>query len=120
MTIPLNSSGLPKGTGSLQVRGRVWWGIFTDEFGDKIQMNTHTPDFDRARRILACHAIRVLKARLAALRAVRDEKAAAGSGSDHPAAGQAGPRAHGKKPARAARVGGNDPRQKSPRKGEAA
>jgi hypothetical protein len=74
---------MPKGTGSLQVRGCVWWAIFTDENGRKIQMNTETDDLGKARRILACRAIRVVKARLDALREVRDEAQTAAGAAGH-------------------------------------
>jgi len=122
ITIPFNSSGMPEKTGSLQVRGRAVWMIYTDETGRKIQANTGTADFAQARRVLARAAITVLQARLAALREVLGEapaKAAAGSRGDHPAAGTPRSRANRKEPAKAPRPGRTNPRPGSSRKGEA-
>jgi hypothetical protein len=65
---------MPKGTGSLQVRGRTYWMIYTDVAGCKVQANTGTPDLAEARRVLADVAIAILETRLAALREVRDER----------------------------------------------
>ena len=84
MPIQLNSSGMPFGTGSLQVRGCVYWAIYADETGRKIQMNTGTDDFAEARRVLANTAITVLQARLAALREIRDERPPQGKAGAHP------------------------------------
>jgi hypothetical protein len=75
MSIPFNSSGMPKGTGSLQMRGRVWWMIYTDAAGRKKQVNTGTSDLDDARRVLVKVAIEVLHARLDALSEALDEEA---------------------------------------------
>jgi hypothetical protein len=68
-----NPAGLPYGTGSIQMRGRVWWLIYKDETGRKIQANSGTDDQAAARRMLAVRAIKTLRARLAALRAVLHE-----------------------------------------------
>jgi hypothetical protein len=72
MSVKLNSSGMPQGTGSLQLRGRVLWAVYRDEAGRKIQANTGTAELTAARRVLAHAAIAVQRARLAALRAVLD------------------------------------------------
>jgi hypothetical protein len=119
MTVLLNSIGLPKGTGSLQIRGRVYWAIYADERGRRVQANMETDNLDEARRELAARVIKVLQARLAALREVRGETAA-GSPRDRPAARDSRSRANGKKPAKAAGAGGTHPRQRGARKGEAA
>jgi hypothetical protein len=74
MTVKLNSSGVPAGTGSLQVRGRTYWMIYADETGRKIQANTGMIELADARRVLAYAATKVLRARLAALREVLDEE----------------------------------------------
>jgi hypothetical protein len=73
MSIKLNSSGLPAGTGSLHYRGCVWWAIYRDVDGRKIQANTGTSVIADARRVLAFQALKVLKARMAALVEVLDE-----------------------------------------------
>jgi hypothetical protein len=125
MTIPFNSSGVPKGTGSLQIRGRVYWMIYSDETGRKIQANTETDDFTEARRVLARAAIAVLQARLAALGEILREAPAKATGvrSDDPAIGDSRRRANRKSSARAARTGRTNPRPvgtRGTRKGEAA
>src|SRR5215471_13969446 len=116
MTIPLNSSGLPKGTGSLQVRGRAVWMIYTDETGRKIQANTGTTDLIEARRVLAKAALITLREIAAELERIAHGEAetrepAAGSRRDHPAARDSRSRANRKMPARAARTGRTNPRQ---------
>lgn len=83
MKIPFNTSGMPKGTGSLQVRGRVYWAIYTDQFGRIQQVNTKAEGITEARRFLAALAIEVLQARLAAVQGVLDE----GQGKGHHSAG---------------------------------
>ena len=65
-----NPSGLPYGTGSIQMRGTKWWMIFRDPEGRVIQESSYTDDQDTARRMLACRAIVTLEARLAMLREV--------------------------------------------------
>lgn len=124
MTVNLNSSGMPKGTGSLQIRGRVYWAIYTDEAGRKLQVNTEMTELADARRVLASAAITVLQMRLAKLREIRDEAptrdASARSSRDRYAARDSRSRANGKEPAKAAGTGGTHPRERSARKGEAA
>lgn len=44
-----NDNGLPYGAGSIQMRGRVYWLIYTDINGNKIQENTRTQDLRVAR-----------------------------------------------------------------------
>jgi len=44
-----NDNGLPYGAGSIQMRGRVYWLIYTDIDGNKIQENTRTQDLRVAR-----------------------------------------------------------------------
>ena len=111
---------MPEKTGSLQVRGRAVWMIYTDETGRKIQANTGTADFAQARRVLARAAITVLQARLARLQEILDEAPAkaAGSRGKHPAARGSRQGANPTRPARAARAGRTNPRPA--RKGEAA
>lgn len=121
MAIKLNSSGLPAGCGSLQVRGRVWWAIYRDEAGHKVQANTGTTELAEARRVLAFQAMKVVRARQAALAEVLDGQQAstATSRRNDPAARDSRPRANRQKPAQAAGAGGTNPRQRSARKGEA-
>jgi hypothetical protein len=124
MSIKLNSSGMPQGTGSLQVRGRVWWAIYTDETGRKLQVNTGTDDLIEARRVLARTALAVEREIVAALERIANEattrEPAAGSRRNHSAARDSRSRANGKEPAKAAGAGGTYPRQRGARKGEAA
>ena len=121
MTVLLNPSGMPKGTGSLQIRGRVWWAIYTDETGRRVQANMETDNLDEARRELAARAIKVLQARLAALREVCGEgKQAAGSPRNRPAAGGSRSRTDRKKPAKTSGAGGAHPRQRGARMGATA
>src|SRR5882672_9359743 len=68
-----NPSGMPYGTGSIQMRGRSWWMIYRDVEGRTIQENTRTEDQDAARRMLAERAIITLEAQIAALREVLHE-----------------------------------------------
>ena len=112
MTFTLNgSTGLPKGTGALQIRGKTYWMIYTDAAGRKIQANTHTADFARARRTLAKAYIGVIRVTMGALQAVAGEKATAGTRGDHPAARGSRQGADGKGAARVARTGRTDPRE---------
>jgi hypothetical protein len=123
MTVKLNSSGVPAGTGSLQVRGRTYWMIYADETGRKIQANTGMVELADARRVLAYAATKVLRARLAALREVLDEnphQTAGRSQGDHRASFDSRSRAHGKEPAKATGAGGTHSSQRSARKGAAA
>lgn len=112
MHIPLNSSGLPKGLGSLQVRGRAYWAIYTDAFGRIQQVNTQTADIAEARQFLAGRAALVLQAKLTAVLEVLGETPGAGAAArcNHPAAGQAGSRGNGKVSTRSARAGRTNPR----------
>lgn len=67
------STGLPKGSGALQMRGRSYWMIYTDAFAHKTQVNAHTADFETARRELASAAIGVLRMRIDAIREALDD-----------------------------------------------
>jgi hypothetical protein len=58
-----NPGGLPRGAGSIQMRGARWWLIYTDETGRVIQKNSRTSDRAEARLLLAKAALRVLAAR---------------------------------------------------------
>jgi hypothetical protein len=122
MPIPLNSSGLPRGCGSLQIRRRTWWMIYSAG-GNIIQANTHTSDEDEARRILAGRALERVEAQAALLREVLDERqakrAAGGPRSSDPSAGDSRPGANRKKPAKAAGTGRTNPGQRGAGKGEA-
>lgn len=68
-----NPSGMPYGTGSIQLRRRMWWAVYRDPEGRIIQENTGTEDVHEARRFLAAKAIITLEARLAVLREVAGE-----------------------------------------------
>jgi hypothetical protein len=69
----INTSGLPRGMGSLQVRGRVYWAIYTDADGRNVQANTQTADPLAARLFLVQRAQEVLEAKLAAVQGMLDE-----------------------------------------------
>jgi hypothetical protein len=119
-----SSTGLPKGSGALQIRGNVYWMIYTDASGRKVQANAHTADFAVARQALGVTAIGVLRKRIAAIQAALDEAPAkaAGSRGNDPAAGNSRSSANRNKPARSARTGRTDSRKvgaRSSRKGEA-
>jgi hypothetical protein len=73
MSIPLNPSGMPKGTGSLQVRRRTWWMIFRDAQGRIIQENTNTTHKTEARRVLAKAALATLREIVAELEHIAHE-----------------------------------------------
>jgi len=63
----MNSSGIPYGCGSLQLRANYYWMIYYDAEGNRHQANTWATTEDEARSVLAIKAIDVQKARLAAL-----------------------------------------------------
>jgi len=73
-------TGLPYGSGSLQIRGRVWWMIYKDGDGQTIQESAGTQDWDEAVRLLAARALPIALARVAALEKVAYE-ATGGKGS---------------------------------------
>jgi hypothetical protein len=60
-------TGLPYGSGSLQIRGRVWWMIYKDGEGQTIQESAKTQDWDEAVRLLAARALPIAWARVEAL-----------------------------------------------------
>jgi hypothetical protein len=66
-------TGLPYGSGSLQIRGRVWWMIYKDGEGQTIQESSGTQDRDEAVRLLAGRALPIARARVAALEAACEE-----------------------------------------------
>jgi hypothetical protein len=68
-----NPSGLPYGTGSIQIRGRVWWMIYRDTEGRTIQENTRTENQNEARRMLAVRALETTRAKVAALEQIVNE-----------------------------------------------
>jgi hypothetical protein len=72
-------TGLPYGSGSLQIRGRVWWMIFKNETGLIIQESAKTQDWDEAVRLLAARALPIAQARVAALEKVAYEAPGKGS-----------------------------------------
>jgi hypothetical protein len=74
-----NQSGMPYGTGSLQMRGTKWWIVFRDAEGRGIQENTRTEDFNAALRMLAERALETARARVAALEKIVDETEGAGT-----------------------------------------
>src|SRR6188508_1049403 len=69
----VNPGGLPYGLGSMQLRGRVWWLIYRDTNGNSVQENTRTTDVHEARIMLTDRTIASLEARLAVVKAARDE-----------------------------------------------
>jgi hypothetical protein len=73
-------TGLPYGSGSLQVRGRMWWMIYKDGEGQTIQESAGTQDWDEAVRLLAARALPIALARVAALEKVAYEKGRATEG----------------------------------------
>src|SRR5881394_1046374 len=68
-----NPSGMPYGTGSIQIRGNAWWMIYRDTEGRTIQENTRTEDIDVARKMLAARALETARAKVAALEAILNE-----------------------------------------------
>lgn len=83
-----NPSGLPRGTGSLHLRGNVWWVVYRDEKGHKIEENSHTADPRAARRLLAARALERVRAVAVQLERIAYGKAkkqarAADHGQDH-------------------------------------
>ena len=65
-----NPGGLPRGAGSMQMRGAKWWLLFRDEHGRLVQRNSGTADAAEARRLLANAALRVLAARAKEIRRI--------------------------------------------------
>ena len=65
-----NPGGLPRGAGSIQMRGAKWWLIYTDEAGRVVQKNSGTSDQAEARLLLAKTALRVLAARAKEIRRI--------------------------------------------------
>ena len=53
----LNDSGMPKGTGAISKRGNVYWILYLDADGKRIQENSQTDDIQEARQILARRAL---------------------------------------------------------------
>lgn len=120
---------LPFRAGSIQKRGGVYWAIFSNQTGKLVQANTRTDDPKEALRRCAQASALVMRYKLAMVEAIangQDEekgtwgdslRAALADPGDGSATRDSRPRANRKKPARAAGTGGNDPRQKSTRKG---
>ena len=65
-----NPGGLPRGAGSIQMRGAKWWLIYTDATGRVVQKNSGTRDQTEARLLLAKTALRVLAARAKEIRRI--------------------------------------------------
>src|SRR5689334_13732499 len=63
---------LPYGSGSIQLRGRVWWMIYRDAAEQVTQENSRTEDQADALRLLANRAIRTMRSRIAVLKAIAD------------------------------------------------
>ena len=74
MTKTPNPGGLPRGAGSMQMRRRCWWLIFTDAGGRVVQENSGTDDPAKARHILTERAIAVCETRLRMLRDLLNEQ----------------------------------------------
>src|SRR5215471_8515048 len=85
-----NPSGLPYGTGSLQMRGRTWWMIYRDTQGRTIQENTRTDNPDAARRMLVERALETARAKVLALEGMLNEAAQAETGASHPGGNETG------------------------------
>jgi hypothetical protein len=83
-----NMSGMPYGTGSIQMRGRVWWIVYRDPQGRGIQENTRTEDFNAALRMLAERALETARARVTALERIIHETAQK-EGAAHPRSDEA-------------------------------
>jgi hypothetical protein len=64
---------LPRGTGSVQMRGASYWMIYGNELGQRIQENCNTLDRREAERILIQRALRVLELRMERLRGLADD-----------------------------------------------
>jgi hypothetical protein len=85
-------TGLPYGSGSLQIRGRVWWMIYKDGDGQTIQESAGTQDWDEAVRLLAARALPIAWARVAALERVAYEEAPRARGAGKPSSSVQSPR----------------------------
>jgi hypothetical protein len=92
-----NPSGLPYGCGSIQVRGKQWWGIYRDTLGRTIQENLHTESQDAARYLLAQRALETARAKVAALEQIT-----------HEGQGGAGATPEGKEAGRSTQAAGGD------------
>jgi len=68
-----NPSGLPYGTGSLQIRGTSWWAIYRDAEGRTIQENMRTKDRNTALRMLLQKSLATAQAKVEALEKLLDE-----------------------------------------------
>jgi len=68
-----NPGGLPRGMGSMQVRGRVWWLIYTGIDGTRIQENSHTEDQGAARCLLTRRALATARARVTFLESLHED-----------------------------------------------
>jgi len=103
--------------------GRSWWIIWRDADGKTHFDNANTASAIEAQRILAGRVLPRAKAMVALLEQIIDgtpwnaAPEAAASRRNRPATGEARPRANRKVAAPAARTGGTNPRQGSPRKG---
>jgi hypothetical protein len=71
MTKEPNPGGLPRGAGSMQMRRRCWWLIYSDANGRVVQENSHTDDPAKARRLLTAAALRVSRARVRELESIQ-------------------------------------------------
>lgn len=60
-------TGLPYGTGAVLMRGRVWWLVYKNSEGVKIQESSKTDDHAAAVRLLAEKALDVARQRVTAL-----------------------------------------------------
>jgi hypothetical protein len=78
-TTTTKESALPRGTGSVQMRRRTYWMIYSDELGKRIQENTKQTERDAAERVLVERAIEVLEARIALLKGLQHETSKAES-----------------------------------------
>lgn len=80
-----NFSGIPYGSGSVQMRGSKYWLIYRDVEGRCIQENSYTDDVAIARRMLADRALIAARAKVEALEAIvnegQDSRSRAGAGN---------------------------------------
>jgi hypothetical protein len=97
---------LPHGCGSLQFRGAVYWMIYSNEDGQKIQENTLTTDLEEATRRLAARVLPKFRARVALLeRIARGKQEAPREGSQTGRGNGAGPQSAGGRQEQSARRG---------------
>jgi hypothetical protein len=114
------AGGLPRGLGTLHFRRSKFWAIFTDENGEKVQVNTQCASRADARLFLGRRVIEVLQAKLGQVQAVLDEEAPdTRARRKRPSAPDARPRANSQKPAQTAGARGAHPGTGSARKGKA-